>query len=164
MKQFFTLILSIIFITGCASKDENLLEQQKEIKTIEISKKNEYTELQKELIDVAKEHKRFYNEYIEILTSLKSRTKMYDTTKIPKRLSRRTTFHYEGPALILLKQIAEETQYNFNYDKYRTEDSKNIVRHYTDTMLIDIIYDITSEFNFDVMIDEKDSTISLQEK
>jgi len=169
MLQIGILSLLLMFNTGCSVKsmfgdDEDDLTQHKELKNIEISKKNEYTELEKEIVEVAKEHKRFYNEYIEILTSLKHRTKMYDSTKIPKRLARRTTFHYEGPALLLLKNIAEETQYNFNYDKYRTYDSKNIVRHYTDTMLIDIIYDITSEFGFDILIDEKDASITLQER
>lgn len=159
-------IISMVLLlsfSGCSFKFGTESETVKEVKTIEILQKNEYTELEKELIEIAKENKRMYNEYSEILTSLQKRTKLYDNTKIPKRLSRRMTFHYEGPALTLLKTIAEETMYNFQYEKYRTYDSKNIVRHYTDSMLIDIIHDIANELSFNVIIDEKDDSISLQE-
>lgn len=165
-KIFILFSLMTLFFQGCSTKmfDSSNQIEEKKIQNIKISNKNTYTDLEKELVEIAKESKRNYNEYIEILSSLKDKTKMYDNTKIPKRLARRTSFHYEGPALRLLQKVAEETMYSFDYSKYRVYDSKNIVRNYTDTMLIDIIYDITSELNFDVIINEKDSKIELKER
>jgi len=151
---------SLFLFTGCFTSDGG---PQKITNVIQIKKENQYTELEKKLINIAKENKRMNNEYIALLNSMKKNTKLYDKTKIPKRLARRMTFHYEGPALTLLKTIAEETQYSFDYNSYRVYDSKNIVRYYKDTMLIDILYDIANELSFDVVIDEKDDRISLKE-
>jgi len=160
--NYLFLSITLLIFTGCAFSTGP--ESVKQVKTIHIDKTNDYTDLEKQIIEIAKENERMYNEYIEILNSVKNNMKMYDKTKIPKGLARRMTFHYEGPALILLKNIAAETGYSFDYNKYRSYDTKNIVRNYTDTMLIDIIYDIASTFNFDVKIDETNNVISLQER
>jgi len=155
-----TIIISnLLLFTGCLGNNG----PQKITNVIEIKKENKYTELENKLINIAKENKRINNEYVALLTSMKNNTKLYDKTKIPKRLARRMTFHYDGPALTLLKTIAEETLYNFDYETYRVYDSKNIVRYYKDTMLIDILYDIANELSFDIVIDEKNERISLKE-
>jgi len=152
-------ILSLL-LSGCLSSTAN----NRITNVIEINKENKYTELEKQLILIAKENKRLNNEYVSILTKMKKHTKLYDNTKIPKRLARRMTFHYDGPALVLLKTIAEETDYKFDYASYRTFDSKNIVRYYRDTMLIDIIQDIAAELSMNVLISESNERITLQER
>lgn len=163
MKQILTFILSsvILFVfTGCFGKEP----QKAMIHTVNIQPEIAYTDLEKEIVKIAEENNRKYNEYTEILTQMKSKTRLYKNSKIPKRMARRVTFVYDGPSLELLKTIAEETQYHLELSNSRILDSKNVSRKYVDTMLIDVLYDIVDSSLMTINIDERDEVIKIMEK
>lgn len=153
-------IMTITLFTGCFGKEP----QKAMIHTVNIQPEIAYTDLEKEIVKIGEENNRRYNEYTEILTQMKSKTKLYKNSKIPKRMARRVTITYDGLALDLLKTIAEETQYHLDISKSRILDSKNISRKYVDTMLIDILYDIVDSSLMTINIDERDEVIKIMEK
>lgn len=163
MKNVFCIFLAILvslFFSGCFGKEP----QKAMIHTVNIQQEIAYTDLEKEIVKIAEENNRKYNEYTEILTQMKSKTRLYKNSKIPKRMARRVTFIYDGPALSLLKTIAEETQYHLDISNSRILDSKNISRKYVDSMLIDILYDIVDSSLMTINIDERDELIKIMEK
>lgn len=155
-------IITSIFISGCSLKE--VPPQKKEHITMKVNIKDNYTELEQKLINISNKIQTKQNEYTEIMMDMKNRHQTYKNQKIPKRLSKRVSFEFEGPALVLLKNIADESGYRFisNSDNpHNIYDSKHIYRNFQDTMLIDIITDIESRIEGSVVIDESEETISV---
>jgi len=156
----------LAFLTGCAAVPKNtvvpevdLQKTKKETFTVNIKRNMDVFE--KELVEVAKKAEYKYNQYIELLKTLKKKH-VLASNYIPRNLGKRYTFCFDGYALLLIKKVVTSAGYSFNLGNLLMQDSPIIHRCYKNTMAIDILRDIATGYGYDLIIDEHNMNVTVR--
>ena len=154
-----------IFLAGCASKppvqpvSPNVQSTKKE--QFKINIKKDMDDFEKQLIETAKKAEYKYNQYIELLKTMKKKKQLEDN-RIPRNLGRRMTFCFDGYALLLIKKVVTEAGYSFNLGNLIMQDSPVIHRCYKNTMAIDILRDVATGYGYDLVINENKMEVTVR--
>jgi len=156
IKTLVSMSVLSVFIAGCAQQpttpiSENIQKTKTEHFSINIKKDMDVFEEQ--LINIAKKAEYKYNQYIELLKTMKKK-KEIENNRIPRNLGRRMTFCFDGYALLLIKKVVTDAGYSFDLGNLIMQDSPIIHRCYKNTMAVDILRDVATGYGYDLIIDE----------
>lgn len=140
--------------------DEEDLRQKKLLEKSLVQ--NSYSEFDKELIRIAGKSEEAYNNFYHLLKQRKNVEMKKERQNIPINMGKRITTNFQGYSGLLVKTLADSADYKLITNDITLFDTKIVSKEYKNTTINDILYDLSINNGFNLVIKEKERVIVIK--